>query len=73
MLHYETIDPETLELLKILQSIPYFETVRLVGETSLALQIGHRKSIDLDLFGEFIPEGIAISKALKDVGEVELL
>lgn len=51
MLHYETIDPNTLELLKKLQSLPCLRNTRLVGGTSLALQLGHRKSVDLDLFG----------------------
>lgn len=52
MLHYETIESSTLELLKQLQSIPTLSKTRLVGGTSLALQIGHRRSIDLGLFGE---------------------
>lgn len=51
MLHYETIDPNTLELLKKIQSLDLFRNARLVGGTALALQFGHRKSIDLDLFG----------------------
>lgn len=50
MLHKETIEPGTLELLKSLQSEPELGKFNLVGGTSLALQIGHRKSIDLDLF-----------------------
>lgn len=51
MLHYETIEPATLELLKELLRIPELKETRLVGGTALALQLGHRKSIDLDLFG----------------------
>ncbi len=51
MLFYQTIDASTLELLKVLQRITFFKNLRLVGGTSLALQIGHRKSIDLDFFG----------------------
>ncbi len=51
MLHYEAIDPPTLEVLKCLLQIPVFSGLRLVGGTSLALQTGHRKSIDIDLFG----------------------
>lgn len=51
MLHYETISPTTLELLKSIQSIPNLHDTRLVGGTALALQLGHRKSIDLDMFG----------------------
>jgi hypothetical protein len=41
-----------MELLKRLQAIPQFADFRLVGGTALALQIGHRKSVDLDLFGQ---------------------
>lgn len=52
MLHYETIEPNTLELLKKLQALPVLSKSRLVGGTSLALQLGHRKSVDLDLFGD---------------------
>ncbi|WP_010419577.1 nucleotidyl transferase AbiEii/AbiGii toxin family protein [Anaerophaga thermohalophila] len=52
MLYLETIDAATLELLKQLQAKPAFKNLRLVGGTALALQMGHRKSIDLDLFGK---------------------
>jgi hypothetical protein len=50
MLQLRTIDPGTLELLKSLSAEPLFAKHFLVGGTSLALQLGHRKSIDLDLF-----------------------
>ncbi len=50
MLHKEVIEPGTLELLKNLQKESELKTFNLVGGTSLALQLGHRKSIDLDLF-----------------------
>lgn len=55
MLHVETVLKSTLDLLKELQSIPDLADMRLVGGTSLALQLGHRASIDLDLFGRFDP------------------
>jgi len=51
MLHYETVDTQTLELIKQLQKTTICSELRLVGGTALALQIGHRKSIDIDLFG----------------------
>ena len=51
MLHFETIEPGTLALLKDLQSLPELQRTRLVDGTALALQLGHRKSVDLDLFG----------------------
>ena len=50
MLHYETVDEGTLGLLKQLQSLGILSEMRLVGGSSLALQIGHRKSIDI-VFG----------------------
>jgi hypothetical protein len=50
MLQFQTIDPGTLDLLKKISSQPAFFKHRLVGGTSLALQFGHRLSIDLDFF-----------------------
>lgn len=51
MLHLSTVEPATLELLRKLQSLPILKNTRLVGGTALALQFGHRKSVDLDFFG----------------------
>lgn len=48
MLHLSTVEPATLELLRKLQSLPILNNTRLVGGTALALQFGHRKSVDLD-------------------------
>lgn len=53
MLHKETISPHTLELLIRLQQKEYMKGFFLVGGTALALQIGHRTSVDLDLFSDF--------------------
>ena len=52
MLHKETIDAATLELLKMLMGDERLQGFALVGGTSLALQMGHRISVDLDLFTE---------------------
>ncbi len=51
MLQLQTIFPDTLELLKKLSVQPELQGMRLVGGTSLALQYGHRQSVDLDFFG----------------------
>lgn len=51
MLHFNTIAEPTLALLKALQSFDLLKELRLVGGTSLALQKGHRISVDIDLFG----------------------
>ena len=48
MLCLSTIEPSTLELLKKLQQLPELRDTRLVGGTALALQLGHRKSINCD-------------------------
>ena len=48
----EIILPQTLALLEQLQSDDFLQDFFLVGGTSLALQIGHRLSIDLDLFSQ---------------------
>jgi predicted nucleotidyltransferase component of viral defense system len=50
MLHNETLEPGTLELLIRLMQEPFLRDFVLVGGTALALQIGHRKSDDLDFF-----------------------
>lgn len=67
MLHYTTVEPYTLELLKRLSSEPALKDYLLVGGTALSLQIGHRKSIDLDFFcyGEFDANAISQLMAAK--------
>jgi len=72
MLHYETVNTKTLELLNKIQSVDIFKNLRLVGGTSLALQIGHRKSIDLDFFGELNIDKFEILSALNNLGEVKI-
>lgn len=70
MLFYNTIDAATLALLKKLLLLPLFSGLRLAGGTSLALQSGHRKSIDIDLFGSLNADTITLSAALSHFGEV---
>jgi predicted nucleotidyltransferase component of viral defense system len=50
MLQTRTVEPLTLGLLKKLMAHPLIEPFYLVGGTALALQMGHRFSVDLDLF-----------------------
>lgn len=50
MLQTQTLAPATLQLLKQLMQDPELRAFRLVGGTALALQLGHRISVDLDLF-----------------------
>lgn len=73
MLHTETVQPELLELLSKIMIDPLFNKFRLVGGTSLALQIGHRQSIDIDLFGDQELEEYEISDFLSQLGKIQVL
>ncbi len=57
MLHLNTIDESTHDVLLSLLHKEYLKEFSLVGGTSLSLRYGHRKSIDIDLFStkEFDP------------------
>lgn len=52
MLRQETVSPPLLESLTALMEMKTIRTHRLVGGTALALQIGHRISVDIDLFSD---------------------
>ncbi|MBQ9559531.1 MAG: nucleotidyl transferase AbiEii/AbiGii toxin family protein [Bacteroidaceae bacterium] len=71
MLSLQTVLPNTLELLKRLMAVPLLSPLRLVGGTSLALQYGHRRSVDLDFFGNLHDISIpTLHKCLEDVGVI---
>ncbi len=73
MLHLETIDSPTLVLLNRIMQMPEFSGLNLVGGTSLALQIGHRKSIDLDLFGHIELDDYGFVNVLSRFESVQLI
>jgi len=50
MLYTATVESRTLELLRTLMRDNRLSDFLLAGGTNLALRLGHRKSIDLDLF-----------------------
>ena len=55
MFHLSTVESQTYSLLKEVFKVPFInQNFGLAGGTSLALQIGHRKSIDLDFFSDQI-------------------
>ena len=49
-LHWNTVRPFLKDVLTTLMRSDIFHPFRLVGGTSLSLQLGHRKSDDIDLF-----------------------
>jgi hypothetical protein len=60
MLHKETVTSDTLALIRRFQADEVFINFRLVGGTALALKIGHRISVYIDLFSSeaFMNESI---------------
>ena len=64
MLSLQTVLPDTLELLKSLMRLPILGQTRLVGGTALALQYGHRRSVDLDFFGDVIDDNDELTSVL---------
>ncbi len=52
MLRKETVCTLLLENLAVLMEMKTIKTHRLVGGTALSLQIGHRISVDIDLFSD---------------------
>ena len=52
MLHYSTVNELLKNCLLKLMKFDMFNDFRLVGGTALSLQIGHRESIDIDLFSD---------------------
>ena len=72
MLSLRTIEPHTLELLRALMQEAALSELRLVGRTALALQYGHRSSIDLDLFGKIDIDGYELQSILSKYGVLKV-
>lgn len=65
MLHTQTVEPNTLSLLKQLMEMPELNDFYLVGGTALSLKFGHRISVDIDLFSHTTPNFSSIHALLK--------
>jgi len=52
MLFYNTVNELLKNTLLILMQEDVFSSFRLVGGTALSLHLGHRESIDIDLFSD---------------------
>lgn len=50
MLYWNTVNTHLKEYLLTLMKLPSFADFRLVGGTALSLHLGHRMSVDIDLF-----------------------
>lgn len=66
MPHVNTVEPETLELLRALLAHDECQHFSLAGGTALALHLGHRISIDLDFFTRDQFDSNALFESLRD-------
>lgn len=73
MLQKQSVRTELLELLVYLMQQDEFQDFVLVGVTSLALQIGHRNSVDIDMFGPCELDEILFSDLLSRFGETTII
>jgi hypothetical protein len=73
MLQHHTVESGTLDLLKKIMAIPELTGFNLAGGTALALQIGHRISVDLDFFGARPIDKDEIVSLLEVFGEPHIL
>jgi len=67
---YNTVEESTLEILKKILSLPEFKNYYLVGVTALALQLRHRLSVDLDLFGQDLLPKEKVSKNINKIAKI---
>ena len=72
MFFYSTIFPSTLQLLKDLQALEDLKSFYLVGGTALALQIGHRISIDLEMFSQGGESISLIPDLIQHLGRIKI-
>jgi len=73
MLSYGTVEAHTLELLKAFMQQDLFAPMRLVGGTALALQYGHRQSVDLDMFGPVQFDSLEMRQVLNPLGKLTVV
>jgi predicted nucleotidyltransferase component of viral defense system len=51
-MHWYAVTSILQNALRVMMASPLFRSFRLVGDTSLSLQLGHRISVDIDLFSD---------------------
>lgn len=66
MLQKETVETGTLVLIERLSEDKNLSDFYLVGGTALSLQVGHRKSIDVDLFSQNAFDSSTLAKHLSE-------
>lgn len=73
ILHDEAAPPSLLELLRMLMQEDLLSSFYLVGGTALALQLGHRISVDINLFSDKVFDVSPIFEMLRDKFSIQSL
>ena len=73
MLHYETVSPNLLKVLKKLMSYSELSNFRLVGGTAMSLLTGHRISVDIDLFTENAFDSLELERFIRTIYPTAIL
>lgn len=73
MLQEKAVSPRLLELINFLMQHAELNNFVLVGGTALALQYGHRESVDANFFGAQPLEDLDLAGILSGFGKVHLL
>ena len=73
MFYLNTVDKNTLAIFSAICTNKLLDHFFLAGGTALALQLGHRKSIDLDFFSTSSFETEEIKSVITELGEIEII
>ena len=72
-MHTESIEEKTSRVLEKIKTSGITKDFYLAGGTALALQIGHRQSIDLDWFNKAVFSVPELKKDLSSLGKLEVI
>jgi hypothetical protein len=72
-MHPETIDQQTKHVFEKIKKLEILKNFYLAGGTALAIECGHRKSIDLDFFSQDTFDCKKIKQALAVIGEIVIV
>lgn len=65
-LRFEAVSPELVSALRVLMEDAVLSNFHLGGGTSLALRLGHRRSVDIDLFSDEAFDAPLVSERFKE-------
>lgn len=72
-MYSEALSEETIQAVDKIKKCSFAQKFYLAGGTALAIQIGHRKSIDLDFFSRETIDVANLKKELSNVGKLTIV